>query len=175
MIRGKTFILTVFNYIDMSYLKVLKGRWFLVLFIFATLPFSSPATPLSSYDLCATPLVNADPDPLTNNEWRIYDVNGDGKFDVTDIDEFVGGGGIGFVNDLNSDGDDASNQTLSERRAQAVVDQLVPMGVSAGRLISKGWGENKPVIVNNTAEGKAANRRVEYVKNQTGCRLLQSK
>ena len=88
----------------MSNLKVLKGRWFLILFIVFTLPFSSPATPLSSYDLCAAPLMNADPDPLTNNEWRIYDVNGDGKFDVTDIDEFVGGGGIGFVNDLNSDG-----------------------------------------------------------------------
>jgi tetratricopeptide (TPR) repeat protein len=88
----------------MSNLKVLKGRWFLVLFIFATLPFSSPATPLSSYDLCATPLANADPDPLTNNEWRIYDVNGDGKFDVSDISEFSGNGGIDFINDLNRDG-----------------------------------------------------------------------
>jgi hypothetical protein len=88
----------------MSNRKVLKRRWLLILLLVVTLPFSSPATPLSSYDLCATPMLNANPDPLTDNEWRIYDVNGDGKFDVTDIDEFVGRGGIGFVNDLNSDG-----------------------------------------------------------------------
>jgi len=49
-------------------------------------------------------VLHANPDPLTNNEWRIYDVNGDGKFDVSDINEFVGRGGIGFINDLDSDG-----------------------------------------------------------------------
>lgn len=64
----------------------------------------------------------------------------------------------------DSDGDDASNQTLSERRAQEVVDQLVKMGIDVSRLTSRGWGENKPVAVNNNPEGKAANRRVEFVK-----------
>jgi outer membrane protein OmpA-like peptidoglycan-associated protein len=65
----------------------------------------------------------------------------------------------------DSDGDDASNQILSEKRAQAVVAELTKMGVAAVRLTSKGWGETKPVGPNNTAEGKAANRRVEFVKN----------
>jgi len=65
----------------------------------------------------------------------------------------------------DSDGDEAMNQSLSENRAQAVVDELVRMGIEGSRLTSKGWGENKPVAVNNTAEGKAANRRVEFVKN----------
>jgi flagellar motor protein MotB len=64
----------------------------------------------------------------------------------------------------DSDGDDASNQSLSERRAQAVAAELTKMGVAAGRLTSKGWGESKPLGPNNTAEGKAANRRVEFVK-----------
>ena len=64
----------------------------------------------------------------------------------------------------DSDGDDASNQSLSERRAQAVVDQLVSMGISAGRLTGKGFGESKPLGPNTTSEGKAANRRVEFVK-----------
>jgi OmpA-OmpF porin, OOP family len=64
----------------------------------------------------------------------------------------------------DSDGDDASNQSLSERRAKAVADQLVSMGIPASRLTSKGWGETKPVGANNTPEGKAANRRVEFVK-----------
>ena len=65
----------------------------------------------------------------------------------------------------DSDGDNASNQSLSERRAQAVSDELTKMGISADRLSSKGWGETKPVGLNSTAEGKAANRRVEFVKN----------
>lgn len=65
----------------------------------------------------------------------------------------------------DSDGDNASNQVLSEKRAQAVVTELTKMGISESRLSSKGWGETKPVGLNNTAEGKAANRRVEFVKN----------
>ncbi|HBC79518.1 MAG TPA: OmpA family protein [Bacteroidales bacterium] len=65
----------------------------------------------------------------------------------------------------DSDGDNASNQVLSEKRAQAVVTEITKMGISESRLSSKGWGETKPVGLNNTAEGKAANRRVELVKN----------
>ena len=64
----------------------------------------------------------------------------------------------------DSDGDDASNQSLSERRAQAVADQLVKMGIDGSRLESVGWGERMPIGPNITSEGKAANRRVEFVK-----------
>ena len=64
----------------------------------------------------------------------------------------------------DSDGDEAGNQTLSEARAKAVMDQLIAMGISADRLKSKGWGESKPIDTNATPEGKANNRRVEFVK-----------
>lgn len=64
----------------------------------------------------------------------------------------------------DSDGDEVSNQTLSEKRAKAVADQLISMGINASRLQSKGWGESKPLSDNSTAEGKANNRRVEFVK-----------
>ncbi|MBN1414917.1 MAG: OmpA family protein [Bacteroidales bacterium] len=64
----------------------------------------------------------------------------------------------------DSDGDDASNQVLSEHRAKAVVDKLVTMGIDAARFASKGWGETKPLASNATSEGKASNRRVEFVK-----------
>ena len=64
----------------------------------------------------------------------------------------------------DSDGDDTFNQDLSERRAGAVADQLVKMGIDGSRLTSKGWGESKPAGPNNTSEGKAANRRVEFCK-----------
>lgn len=64
----------------------------------------------------------------------------------------------------DSDGDEASNQKLSEERSQAVVDLLINLGINKSRLESKGWGESSNVDENTTAEGKANNRRVEFVK-----------
>ncbi|MCK6694611.1 MAG: OmpA family protein [Thermoanaerobaculia bacterium] len=60
-------------------------------------------------------------------------------------------------------GDDASNQILSENRAKAVYDYLVQNGIDAARLRYKGFGENKPVDTNSTAEGRARNRRTEFI------------
>lgn len=64
----------------------------------------------------------------------------------------------------DSDGDDTSNQTLSEARGKSVMDKLIDMGISSSRLKSNGFGESKPLDNNSTAEGKANNRRVEFVK-----------
>ncbi len=64
----------------------------------------------------------------------------------------------------DSDGNDALNQTLSEKRAESVMNMLVKMGISANRLSFKGFGESKPIADNFSAEGKANNRRVEFVK-----------
>ena len=64
----------------------------------------------------------------------------------------------------DSDGETAANQKLSEARAKAVLDALVKAGISANRLKSKGWGESKSMTDNGTSEGKAQNRRVEFVK-----------
>lgn len=57
-----------------------------------------------------------------------------------------------------------SNQTLSENRAKAVMNAMIAKDIAQSRLISKGWGQEKPVSDNNTEEGKAKNRRVEIVK-----------
>jgi len=61
-------------------------------------------------------------------------------------------------------GSASSNQKLSEDRARAVVDRLVEMGIDPGRLTGKGLGQNNPVADNSSAEGRAKNRRVEFVK-----------
>jgi len=63
----------------------------------------------------------------------------------------------------DSVGSDAYNQKLSERRAQAAVDYLVSQGVDASRLQPTGYGESKPMASNDTADGRAQNRRVDLV------------
>lgn len=58
----------------------------------------------------------------------------------------------------------AHNLTLSQQRADAVEDQLMKMGIDQSRLTTKGLGDTKPISDNNSPEGKANNRRVEFVK-----------
>lgn len=58
-------------------------------------------------------------------------------------------------------GSDASNETLSSHRAAAVKAYLVKQGIDAGRLLSTGYGEAKPIADNTTAAGRQKNRRVE--------------
>ena len=64
----------------------------------------------------------------------------------------------------DSTGNAASNQTLSEQRAQAIVDKLVELGIAKDRLTAVGKGQNNPIADNSTDEGRAKNRRVEFVK-----------
>ena len=58
----------------------------------------------------------------------------------------------------------ANNLSLSQKRADAVRQQLVSLGIEDARLTSKGFGDTKPISDNTTPEGKANNRRVEFVR-----------
>ena len=64
----------------------------------------------------------------------------------------------------DSDGDTGFNQNLSEQRSKTVMNELIEQGIDSERMVSKGFGEDKPVADNSTPEGKANNRRVEFVK-----------
>jgi len=68
---------------------------------------------------------------------------------------------IDIYGHTDSDGSDAYNQGLSERRAQSVQAYLAAHGVQAARLATRGFGETQPIASNDTVEGKAQNRRVE--------------
>lgn len=61
-------------------------------------------------------------------------------------------------------GNAANNQTLSEARSKAIVDKLTEMGIASNRLTASGKGQNTPIADNTTDEGRAKNRRVEFVK-----------
>jgi outer membrane protein OmpA-like peptidoglycan-associated protein len=63
----------------------------------------------------------------------------------------------------DSVGSDAMNQTLSENRASAVREYLLAQGVPKGTIVSRGFGKTKPLATNDTADGRAQNRRVEIV------------
>jgi len=69
-----------------------------------------------------------------------------------------------IIGHTDNEGADAKNLVLSKKRANAVKLKLVSMGIKATRLTTDGKGEAEPVADNTTAEGKAQNRRVEFVK-----------
>jgi len=61
----------------------------------------------------------------------------------------------------DSKGSEAYNQALSERRAEAVKNYIAAAGIGASRISSRGYGEKNPIATNETAEGRAKNRRIE--------------
>lgn len=70
-----------------------------------------------------------------------------------------------IVGHTDADGNDDSNMSLSKSRAEAVKQALINVyKIDASRLISEGKGESEPVGDNTTNEGKAKNRRVEFIK-----------
>ena len=62
----------------------------------------------------------------------------------------------------DSKGADEYNLNLSQGRSQSVVDYIVSQGIDRSRLAARGYGESKPVDTNDTEEGRANNRRVEF-------------
>ncbi len=68
-----------------------------------------------------------------------------------------------IVGHTDNRGSAASNDTLSQRRANAVRDELVRDGVDPQRIITRGLGATRPVATNDTPEGRSQNRRVEIL------------
>ena len=67
--------------------------------------------------------------------------------------------------EAHTDNDDntEANQLLSQKRAAAVCQKLISLGVSCVRLLPVGFGGSKPVADNSTPEGKAQNRRISFM------------
>ena len=74
---------------------------------------------------------------------------------------------VTIVGHTDSTGSDAYNQSLSQRRAAAVLAELERLGVPASRLQALGQGESEPRASNTTAAGREQNRRVEILLQST--------
>jgi OOP family OmpA-OmpF porin len=70
---------------------------------------------------------------------------------------------IEIAGHTETDGEEAANQALSEKRAQAVADYLVKAGLPAERFSAVGYGATQPIARNDTDQGKAQNRRIDFV------------
>jgi outer membrane protein OmpA-like peptidoglycan-associated protein len=87
----------------------------------------------------------------------------------TVLDEFIDylrqnpGVNVALQGHTDNVGSPADNMKLSENRAKAVYDYLVSNSISSSRVSYKGFGETKPIADNNTAEGRAKNRRTVFV------------
>ncbi len=72
---------------------------------------------------------------------------------------------IKIIGHTDTDGDDKANLELSQKRAAAVKQSLTTeFGIDASRMQTEGKGETEPVEANTSAQGKANNRRVEFIK-----------
>lgn len=132
-----------------------------------TLPASSDCKP---YELSAalSPMKSGEAVVLRNVFFDIdkFDLKKESEVELDKLVELLQKNptiNIEISGHTDSDGDDAKNTTLSENRAKAVLDYLVKKGIDGKRLTSKGYGETKPLVKNDTPENKATNRRVEFV------------
>ena len=77
--------------------------------------------------------------------------------------QMAGGMYVRVEGNTDNLGDPTWNQTLSERRAQAIVDYLAGRGIDRRRLVARGNGPNNPLTTNKTPEGRARNRRTDIL------------
>ena len=68
-----------------------------------------------------------------------------------------------IVGHTDDQGADDYNLDLSKQRSESVKKALIEMGISADRLTTNGFGESQPLAENGTPEGRAKNRRVEFI------------
>jgi len=85
--------------------------------------------------------------------------------EIADVLKNSSGIKVKIIGHTDSDDSDAANLELSKKRAEAVKNALInDFGIDASALDTDGKGESQPVADNKTREGKAQNRRVEFVK-----------
>jgi OOP family OmpA-OmpF porin len=73
---------------------------------------------------------------------------------------------VEIVGHTDNTGSEELNQKLSEKRANAVRDYFIANGIASDRLTARGMGEKDPIASNDTPEGRAQNRRIEFIPSK---------
>jgi outer membrane protein OmpA-like peptidoglycan-associated protein len=121
------------------------------------LPAAEPAAVKKAVEKIRLPIVHFDFDKY--NIKKLY---------VPDLDQHVAflsanpSSPVTVEGHTDSIGSDQYNQKLSERRANAVRKYLIEKGIASSRIRVAGFGEQRPIADNKTAEGRAINRRAEF-------------
>jgi outer membrane protein OmpA-like peptidoglycan-associated protein len=97
------------------------------------------------------------------NEALIEPVSHPALDEVAQVLEDNKGFKVSIEGHASSEGLDDHNQSLSARRAEAVLDYIAKRGISRDRLVSEGFSSSRPLQSNTTESGREANRRVEFV------------
>jgi outer membrane protein OmpA-like peptidoglycan-associated protein len=131
----------------------------------STQPAAAASAPSAAPAACHDALTAALKAGTLNFEMSSWDISPD-SFRTLDkiakIAKDCGGLTIEVGGHTDSTGKPASNKTLSELRAQAVVKYLVRAGVDAAKFKAVGYGQDRPIGDNDTREGRAQNRRIEF-------------
>jgi outer membrane protein OmpA-like peptidoglycan-associated protein/tetratricopeptide (TPR) repeat protein len=114
--------------------------------------------------------------PITvGQSYKLNDIYfGSNQYELNDDTKAILDGFIEFLNDnprikvaihghTDNIGNDQDNLLLSDNRSKTVYTYLIDHGIDAARLSYKGFGKTKPVATNDTEEGRAKNRRTEFV------------
>ena len=96
------------------------------------------------------------------NSAEIDDVSNDVLATIAELLRTVPGVPVEVVGHTDDLGPDDENFTLSQLRAEAVVDRLVTLGLDRARFTARGEGETNPIVPNDSADNRALNRRIEF-------------
>ncbi len=139
----------------------------------ATQPWAAPATVFAEPEPVASPAANACRDSLmaalkagtlnfATSKWDILSDSYATLDEIAKQAKSCEGVKIEVGGHTDSTGSAAGNKTLSERRANAVMNYLIKAGVPASSITAVGYGQEKPIATNDTAAGKRQNRRIEF-------------
>ncbi len=98
-----------------------------------------------------------------SGKWDILPMSYGGLDRIAKIAKDCGDVVIEVDGHTDNTGKPASNLTISQLRAEAVVKYLIRAGVEAAKLRAVGHGDAKPIASNDTAEGRRKNRRIEFI------------
>lgn len=118
---------------------------------------------LAQIDTSITDALAAEPITFGQNSAEIDPASDAVIATIAELVISIPGVPVEIVGHTDDQGAEEENFTLSQLRAEAVVERLVELGAERARFTARGEGESSPIADNGTAEGRAQNRRIEFV------------